>query len=86
MSEELLLLLVEVWARLMYRLSSFICREAGGGDSRWVRGGILRFPQAPATYSFLPSAVVQHIQHLLAVLQYFTMFKSRDETDLVVLI
>lgn len=25
MSEELLLLLVEVWARLIYRLSSFIC-------------------------------------------------------------
>lgn len=35
MSEELLLLL-EVWALLMYRLSSFICRRetAGSGEAR----------------------------------------------------
>lgn len=31
MSEELLLLLVEVWALLMYRLSSFICRRETAG-------------------------------------------------------
>lgn len=32
MSEELLLLLVEVWALLMYRLSSFICRRETAGE------------------------------------------------------
>lgn len=48
MSEELLLLLVEVWALLMYRLSSFICgRETGS-----VRGG--RPPPISNTDAGLP--------------------------------
>lgn len=90
MSEELLLLLVEVWARLMYRLSSFICRGARAGDSRWVRGGVGRLPQAnchillEAPHSFGPSAAVQHIpQQFMCMPQYFIMVKSPRSTDVM---